>query len=362
MMPAMRKKGCVNPHRGRWRVRVTIDGGQKSLGVYDTKEQADDVLAGALAELGTDPSTTLRGWGRSWLDARERSGLRRDVDADRSRWRCYVETQPWIDEPLDALTSKTVRAWVRSLLARPKARQTVANALNLLRVALEDAVEAELIDTNPARGVLVPKVARTDDPWTYLRPKEITTLLAHPALPAKQRAAFALAIYTGAREGEIFGVHWRDVHLDDEPRITFRFCWRKPRKNGKPLTVPLLTDAAEILRAWRRARPSLPNGLVFPAADGSPHTKGYDGQWADRWRAATGTRDDVRFHDLRHTCGASLISGVWGRAWRLEDVQSFLGHDSRASTERYAHLAPEGVFAAAAATPGSSAAPKKGRR
>jgi integrase len=109
-----------------------------------------------------------------------------------------------------------------------------------------------------------------------------------------------------------------------------------------------------ILRAWRRARPSFPNGLVFPADDGSPHTKGYDGQWADRWRAETGTRPEVRFHDLRHTCGASLISGVWGRAWRLEDVQSFLGHESLASTERYAHLAPEGVFAAAAATPGSS--------
>lgn len=347
MTPVARRQGSVTPHRGRWRVRITIDGRQRSAGVYDSRDEAEDVLAAMLEQTGPTPKTTLRGWGAQWLDARERSGLRRDIAADRSRWR-YIDAQPWAVEPLEALTSKTIRAWVRELAAS-RAEQTVKNALSLLRVCLEAAVEAELIPTNPAHGIKAPKVARTDDPWTYLRPREIDALLSHPALPSYQRAVFAFAIYTGAREGEVFGLHWRDVHLD-ERRVVFRFSWRGPRKNGKVLDVPLLDGAIDVLRDWRRHRPGLPSALVFPDDDGAPHVKGYDGQWADRWRDETGTRREVRFHDFRHTAGASLISGAWGRPWRLEEVRDFLGHGSIAMTERYAHLAPGALHDAAKAT------------
>lgn len=350
-MPMARRQGSVTAHRGKFRVRMTIDGVQRSAGVYSTRDEAEAWLAAMLLQTGPTPKTTLRGWGAEWLDARERSGLRRDVAADRSRWK-YIDAQPWAVEPLDGLTSKPIRAWLRSMLAEGKARQTVSNALCLLRVCLEDAVEAEMIDANPARGILVPKVARTDDPWTYLSLREQEALLTHPALPPYQRAVFAFAIYTGAREGEIFGLHWRDVHLDDA-RVVFRFSWRKPRKNGRVLTVPLLEAAIDVLRDWRRQRPGLPSALVFPADDGAGHVKGYDGQWADRWHAATGTREGVRFHDFRHTAGASLVSGVWGRAWRLEEVRDFLGHSTIKMTERYAHLAPEALHAAAKATPGA---------
>lgn len=340
----------MSPHRGRHRVRITIDGRQKSAGVYDTREEAEEVLAALLTQAGPKAPMTLRRWGAEWLDLRERDGVHRDVRADRSRWK-RIDAQPWADDPIDALTSRDVRAWVRAMIAEKLAQQTVRNALNLLRVALEAAVEAELVPSNVARGVTVPRVARTDDPWTYLTPVEIGALLSHPKLPAYQRAVFGFAIYTGAREGEIFGLHWRDVDLDDA-RVTFRHGWRGARKNGKVLRVPLLPQAVEVLRAWRRERPALPSALVFQSDAGDAHVKGYDAQWADRWRAATGTREAVRFHDFRHTCAASLVSGAWGRPWRLEEVRDFLGHSSITVTERYAHLAPGALTDAARETTG----------
>lgn len=55
----------------------------------------------------------------------------------------------------------------------------------------------------------------------------------------------------------------------------------------------------------------------------------------------------VRWHDLRHTCGASLISGWWGRAWRLEEIKELLGHKDIAITQRYAHLAKGALLTAA---------------
>lgn len=54
-------------------------------------------------------------------------------------------------------------------------------------------------------------------------------------------------------------------------------------------------------------------------------------------------RRAVRFHDFRHTFASHLIMGTWGRAWRLEEVQILLGHTSITTTQRYAHLAPEGL-------------------
>ena len=46
----------------------------------------------------------------------------------------------------------------------------------------------------------------------------------------------------------------------------------------------------------------------------------------------------LRFHDLRHTCAALLISQ--GRS--MEEVKRHLGHSSiRVTSDRYGHLFPE---------------------
>src|SRR5690606_26232308 len=47
---------------------------------------------------------------------------------------------------------------------------------------------------------------------------------------------------------------------------------------------------------------------------------------------------------------SSLVAGWWGRVWRIEEVRDLLGHSSVKVTERYAHLAPSVLQAAAAVT------------
>jgi integrase len=58
----------------------------------------------------------------------------------------------------------------------------------------------------------------------------------------------------------------------------------------------------------------------------------------------------VRFHDLRHTTASHLVLGSWGRCWKLIEVRDFLGHSTLNVTERYAHLGPDALHAAARET------------
>src|SRR5205823_6547074 len=67
---------------------------------------------------------------------------------------------------------------------------------------------------------------------------------------------------------------------------------------------------------------------------------------------AIGISRNVRWHDLRHTAGSSLVSGWWGRRWTLEEVQEYLGHESIDATKRYAHIGQTALKKAVAETSG----------
>lgn len=152
-----------------------------------------------------------------------------------------------------------------------------------------------------------------------------------------------MAIFTGLRAGELWGLRWTDVHLDgDTPELVVRHSYRGPTKGGRVRRVPLLRQAREALTAWRVSAPGIGTALVFPADGGGCHAEGYEAGWAT-WGRRAGIERRVRFHDLRHTCGSHLVQGTWGKPMRLEDVRQWLGHASVTTTERYAHLAPEGL-------------------
>lgn len=353
----------------RYRLRGTTEGVEKSCGVFATIEEARSearTYAEALAE-ATSTSMTVRGWGVKWLEKLELEGVRTARDKAKV-WGRYVEPSFLADMPVRRVRPEHVRRWLDDLAQRRTAKgdglgdQTMRNALYCLSAGLRDAQRAGRASQNPCRGVSVRARGRKTDEWTYLTLAEVDHLLSHPVLPLRERVIYGVAIYTGLREGELWGLRWSDVVLKgDSPHITVRRSYAKPTKSGKPRTVPLFPPAVALLTAWRdaqradriaqpkRKRNAQPpiGGLVWPSRFGDMHTDGYDAQWATRWRAATGTRHAVHLHSMRHTFASHLIMGSWGRVWRLEEVQHLLGHASKTTTERYAHLAPDAVRGAA---------------
>jgi integrase len=135
-----------------------------------------------------------------------------------------------------------------------------------------------------------------------------------------------VAISTGMRLGEITGLTWDDVDLNDG-RITLH-----ETKNGERRVVPLTRLALEVMKKHAKVR-SLETKLVFPVRrrDG---WKSWDIRTAWNRTVKAAELEDFRFHDLRHTSASYLaMNGA-----TPPEIAAVLGHRTLQMVQRYSHL------------------------
>lgn len=181
------------------------------------------------------------------------------------------------------------------------------------------------IDKNPCSAV-----RRYKEPpgrVRFLTSEEVTTLLA--AVDAQESRAgqpkrdfqlfVRIALFTGARRGEVAALQWRDLDVDNG-RITFRVT-----KNGTSRTVPMpsvLTACVREYREFCKVRPLDTAARIFG------HDYEYD------WRRVRGVLPNFRFHDTRHNVASQLaMSGA-----SLLDIAEITGHKTLSMIKRYSHL------------------------
>ena len=141
-------------------------------------------------------------------------------------------------------------------------------------------------------------------------------------------AGLRLALFSGARSGEITGARWE--YIDWERR----FIRLPDSKNNTPRTIHLSDAAIEVLRGLPRVGPY----IVAGAIPGDPYKN-----LTRAWALARGFArlNDVRLHDLRHSYASLAASqGV-----SLQMIGKLLGHRNVATTARYAHLARDAAAA-----------------
>lgn len=301
----------------------------------------------------------------------------RGLDRELSRYRCHIETADFATKRLDEITGPDIRAWLRVMAQkdaigpgtpRKLSRPTINRCQSLVSAVFLDAVEREIIPSNPCHGVKTRRrVDETDtcERWAFLTVEEQDAIQTCAAIPIEDRLAFAFAGHTALRQGE-----WRHLELDDlvvdgdDPHVRVRYASRRhgkklPPKSGKPRVVPLLPPALEAARAWLALLPTFapenPQRLVFPTAAGKLRQQGKPlgrgGLVRAHYRTAgVKLRPHLHWHALRHTCATNLITGVYGRRWSLEEIQVFLGHSSITITQRYAHLGEDAIRRAARET------------
>jgi integrase len=119
-------------------------------------------------------------------------------------------------------------------------------------------------------------------------------------------------------------------------------------KSGKGRRVRLTRQAASALQGHRKRQLEQrlrlaglwqDQGLVFPSETGSLlNPSNLHNRSFKRIKARAGVREDLRFHDLHHTCATLLLSeGV-----NAEVVSEMLGHSSITITlNTYSHVLPD---------------------
>jgi len=177
------------------------------------------------------------------------------------------------------------------------------------------------------------------------------------------QALYAVALASGARQGELFGLRWQDVDLE---RGTIRivrtlargvseWAFTEPKTASGRRTVPIGTSATNALRTHKRRQAAErlrigdawhDFGLVFTTELGTPLSPQNMLRRSFHPLLARAGVPRIRFHDLRHTAATLLLEA--GSHPRV--VAERLGHADPGLTLRvYAHATATMQEAATAA-------------
>ncbi|MGY5132589.1 tyrosine-type recombinase/integrase [Streptomyces nigrescens] len=239
---------------------------------------------------------------------------------------------------------------VRRFLVQLERKTTAATAKEshrVLRTALTSACREELITRNVAGLVEPPRAAsRKLSPWTL---DETLDFLA-AARKDPLYAAFVLAITMGLRRGEVVGLRWADVDLEQRVLYVRQQTQRRrgvlyddDPKGRRRRAVPLPAMCIAPLR-WHRMRHAnakeragekwQEGGYVFTTRTGRPVEPRNVYRSFTRVAQSAGLRV-IRLHDARHGCATILTAA--GVAPRV--VMEILGHSQISITmDVYTHV------------------------
>jgi integrase len=249
-----------------------------------------------------------------WAEAHKRS-----ADRDERSLRFLIPVFGTVR--LSMITRASVEKFQRTRLATGIKGSTVNREVACLRKILSHALDAGKIEANPLlRMKMLPE---SPGRIPVLEPTDENRLMV-AALPWL-RFMIRMAVGTGARQGELLGLRWRDVDLGNGS-ITI-----SDSKSGESRRIPIHPALIDELTA----RKGQPDGWVVTLPDGScPRSSTVTHAFKDAARAIG--RGELRFHDLRHIAGSRLLA----TGASLPEVAAMLGHKTLAMSKRYSHVSP----------------------
>ncbi|ALG69459.2 tyrosine-type recombinase/integrase [Beggiatoa leptomitoformis] len=247
---------------------------------------------------------------------------KRSAEDDQLRARTLLEG---LGHQLDMVTfrSRQLRAFMSTRLTAVSA-SSVNRELSLLSAAINlYNAEMDMQLPNPTKGKML---REPEGRVRWLKPEEAERLIVSARLSLTPYLAdfIVLALYTGARRGELLGLTWDRVDFER----AFLVLEAVHTKGQKRRCIPLHPRALATLVQLHKLRLG---EFVFCDKHGQKV-----GNLRKSFLKACERANirNFRVHDLRHTCAAWLVmEGV-----ALVVIRDLLGHQSVKTTEIYAHL------------------------
>lgn len=340
------------------RYTVETTSGTKRRTVYGkTRAEVRDKLAQGLADRAgglvfDDENLTVGKYLESWLKGAVRHSVRRSTyDCSEAICRRHIIAVLG-HRKLSKLTAMHVQNFYRDRLDSGLAPAMVHKVHTVLHKALKQAVEWDLVSRNVA-GLVKPPTPTPQTEMRALSPAEARRVL-DAARGDRFEAMYALAVTTGMRQGELFGLKWTDVDLEASVLRVRRTLTRRggkvtlgePKTKKSRRTVHLTPAAVEALRGHlerqigeieRLGDLYTDNGLVFANDLGELMNPSNFRHRSFLPLLRKARLPHMRFHDLRHTCATLLLS----KGVHPKFVQELMGHATVASTlDTYSHAVP----------------------
>jgi integrase len=355
----MRQAGSIIKKRKRYYIVYrTETGKQKWEGGFDNKGQAQTRLTEVLGQIQKgayiEPSEKTFGvFADQWLKNRVNI-----EGATAEGYESYLKmhVKPVIEDmKLKDIRHSHIQELVASLVVKQSARKkplsarTIGKIATMLKTVFKSAVKNELIRTNPALDVELPKPVKT--PIQPPDKQDVLAILQTASI--EYQTLFLLDAVTGLRRGEVLALQWGDMDwINGEVRIeraikktksvdgAHKWAWKiGPTKGGRARRVgvpPVVLQALELLRAT--AKGSADDQFIFTRNDTF-----IDPEYFTRWIALPVIRKATegrirRFHDLRHFFASMLIENGENPKY----IQDQVGHASITTTfDTYGHLMPQ---------------------
>jgi len=238
---------------------------------------------------------------------------------------------------LPDITTAEVQAFLAEKSKR-LAPRTVLSLRNRLSKIFNVAVRWGYLESNPVQGTQVPPLVDTRE-RVALTPQHVRALLGELREP--YRTMVLLAVLSGLRRGEIFGVRWRSIDFIEGSILVAQSNYRgrlaapKTRASRRKVFVD-----AVVLQALARLRPAnaQPDDFVFASGRGTPLNSSnvWNRELAPACKRAGIPR--VCWHAFRYT----YSTWVDPTGESIRALQAQLGHtDSRLTLSVYTQPMPE---------------------
>jgi integrase len=327
--------------KGRY---VPVDGGEREALALQAE------LRGKIArgERVTPTKATFAEVAEQWFDSKRK--LRRWTRKNYRDALDRILLPRFGNRKIAEITADDVAGLIRELERQALSGKTIENYLLPLQGTMKFAVRRNLIASDPCTLLTnderpLRKPRREKHIWSD---EEIAGLVHAADELARQPEArydysplIRIALYTGLRQGELLGLQWQDVDLDDGV-LYVRRQWTRSNEYGPTKTaagvrrIPLPKELVQFFIELKlRSEYSGDEDPVFASKEGTPLGHRNITRRGFELAAARAGIEGVTFHDMRHAFASRMIA----RGIEPVTLAKLMGHeDIRETLNTYSHL------------------------
>lgn len=306
-------------------------------------------------------------WITQWLNDYCKQRVRpRTWEKYKSCLECYVMTK-FKDVLLKDLRGMDVQKHFNMLMVNGRVNgqglssSTVRGTRRYFAMCIDSAIKNGLLTKNVVKDTEPPKLIKKE--IIILSNDQIIELLSQAKLIENKYMQklvpiiIKLALHTGMRQGEVFGLKWEDINFNDASIYVKRslayivgqgYILQEPKTKSSRRRILLMAEDIEMLkeyRSWQEVDAKelcdkyVDNGLVFSNTFGNLlDTGNFVSRYFKPLLKPAGISEQFTFHGLRHTHATLLLQqGV-----NPKIIQERLGHSNIGMTlDVYSHILPD---------------------